>query len=277
MAAVVICVLALAAWLFVWTAGASNRRLCRALADQDRRSYPNPGSRPVGRGGLTAIRRDRSRREVIPMSVLVQQLAALLKGGRAPARLWDELWVLYADGAGQVPPPAGAKPSSGLLGADSLAFLTAARAAALRGSSVAEAIRTCVPAGTGMTGQAGRADPSRRNGRAWGELAACFDVAEVSGCPLADVLTRFAAQLEAENDAEAARQTALAGPKATVRLLTWLPVIGLGLGTLLGVDPVKSMLGTPPGVAALAAGLALATAGRIWSSRLVRAAAAAPP
>ena len=29
------------------------------------------------------------------MTVVVQQLAALLKGGRIPARLWDELWVLY--------------------------------------------------------------------------------------------------------------------------------------------------------------------------------------
>jgi tight adherence protein B len=108
----------------------------------------------------------------------------------------------------------------------------------------------------------------------WGELAACFDIAEASGCPLADVLTRFAAQLEAEDDAEAARQTALAGPKATARLLTWLPLLGLGLGTLLGVDPVKILLQTPFGMAALAAGVVLTAAGRVWSSQLVRAAGA---
>ena len=91
------------------------------------------------------------------------------------------------------------------------------------------------------------------------------------------MLTRFAAQLEAEDDAEAARQTALAGPRATVRLLTWLPFLGLGLGLLLGVDPVEVLLGTPWGVAALAAGLALTAAGRIWSARLVRAAEGPPP
>jgi tight adherence protein B len=107
----------------------------------------------------------------------------------------------------------------------------------------------------------------------WGQLAACFDIAEASGCPLADVLTRFAAQLEAEDDADAARQTALAGPRATVRLLGWLPLLGLGLGMLLGVDPVRILLGTPYGMAALATGVVLAAAGRIWSARLIRAAA----
>jgi tight adherence protein B len=115
----------------------------------------------------------------------------------------------------------------------------------------------------------------QRDARTWSELAACFDIAEASGCPLADVLTRFAAQLEAEDDADAARGTALAGPKATVALLTWLPVLGLGLGAALGVDPLAVLLGTPLGLAALAAGAGLTVAGRIWSAKLVATAAAA--
>lgn len=114
-----------------------------------------------------------------------------------------------------------------------------------------------------------------RESRTWSELAACFDIAEASGCPLADVLTRFAAQLEAEDDADAARQTALAGPKATVRLLTWLPLMGLGLGAALGVDPLATLLGTPLGLAALFGGVVLTAAGRAWSARLVSAAAGA--
>jgi tight adherence protein B len=114
-----------------------------------------------------------------------------------------------------------------------------------------------------------------RDLRVWGELAACFDAAEASGCPLAEVLARFAAHLETEDDADAARRTALAGPRATVRLLTWLPLSGLGLGALLGVDPVATLLGNPWGLAALAAGAALTAAGRLWSSSLVRAAAGA--
>jgi tight adherence protein B len=104
------------------------------------------------------------------------------------------------------------------------------------------------------------------------ELAACLDVAESSGCPLAELLARFAAQLEAEEDAEAARQTALAGPKATVRLLSWLPLLGLALGMALGVDPLGILLDNPWGIATFATGLLLTAAGRIWSSKLVAAA-----
>lgn len=199
------------------------------------------------------------------MTLVVQQLAALLKGGRAPGRLWDELFALYGPANGQSQPGReGGGPGQGLTPA-SVAVLGAARAAAATGSPVSEAIRRAAPP----------AAAGEREARIWWELAACLDVAEASGCPLADVLSRFAAQLEVEDDADAARQTALAGPKATVTLLTWLPLMGLGLGTALGVDPFAVLLGTPLGLAALAAGVALTVAGRVWSARLVAAAAGA--
>ena len=225
------------------------------------------------------------------MTVVVQQLAALLKGGRIPARLWDELWVLYGGDASREPSAARmaghgagrdhAREGSGtVLGPESLRILAAARAAALRGSSVAEAIRREVSGrsagqGTVVLALGAVSVGAGRDVRVWGELSACFDTAEASVCPLADVLARFAAHLETEDDAEAARQTALAGPRATVRLLTWLPLSGLALGLLLGVDPVATLLGNPWGLAALAAGVALTAVGRLWSSRLVRAAAEA--
>ncbi|WP_321164496.1 hypothetical protein [Arthrobacter sp. Soil763] len=216
------------------------------------------------------------------MTVLVLQLAALLRGGRAPARLWEELWLLY----GNQGPPAAGRPGSGqfqavrgpagALGETSRGILAAARAAAATGSPVAAAIRSAA-AGTVAPGRRRRMQPPPRELAVWGELAACFDVAEASGCPLADVLARFAAHLEAGDDAGAARQTALAGPRATVRILTWLPFLGLALGVLLGVDPLAVLLGTPLGTAALVAGFVLAAAGRMWSSRLVRAAAGGEP
>ena len=202
----------------------------------------------------------------VPMTLVVQQLAALLKGGRTPARLWDELWFVYgADGHIEPDHQRAGRQATGLT-KGSVAMLAAARTAAATGAPVSEAIRRSLPAAFP------RAD---RECRIWSQLAACFDIAEASGCPLADVLTRFAAQLEVEDDADAARQTALAGPKATVRLLTWLPLMGLGLGMALGVDPLAVLLGTPLGLAALAAGIALTIAGRVWSARLVAAAAGA--
>jgi tight adherence protein B len=226
------------------------------------------------------------------MTAVVQQLAALLKGGRTPARLWDELWVLYGGEAARDAVPGharsagrdGTRASAGpVLSAESLPILAAARAAAQRGSSVAAAIRhalTGQTAGHGPGAAVMLAPASVRSGRdrhVWGELAACFDTAEASGCPLAEVLARFAAHLEAEDDAEAARQTALAGPRATVRLLTWLPLSGVGLGLVLGVNPVATLLEKPWGVLALAAGVVLTAAGRVWSARLIRAAAGIQP
>ncbi|WP_461172484.1 hypothetical protein M1D93_16055 [Arthrobacter sp. Z1-9] len=222
----------------------------------------------------------------VPMTLVVQQLAALLKGGRTPARLWDELWFVYGAGAGNPSGPTASRPGSGPrptsipdglhtaagglnasgLSGGSVVLLAAARAAASTGTPVSEAVRRSLPAAFP------RPD---REFRIWSELAACFDIAEASGCPLADVLTRFAAQLEVEDDADAARQTALAGPRATVSLLTWLPLMGLGLGIALGVDPLAILLGTPLGLAALAAGMVLTVAGRVWSAKLVAAAAGA--
>ncbi|HKU29338.1 MAG TPA: hypothetical protein VJQ60_02525 [Arthrobacter sp.] len=207
--------------------------------------------------------RRRDRVEPLPLTVLVQQLSALLRGGRSASKLWDELWVVH--GTKPAHGTRGGGPEAAALGPGSLQVLAAARAASMMGTSVAEAIRTS--AGGDLL------QPCPVDRRVWGELAACLDVAEASGCPLADVLTRFASQLEAEDDADDARQTALAGPKATVRLLTWLPLFGLALGLLLGVDPFSILLANGVGWAALAGGIVLTIAGRVWSSRLVRAAA----
>lgn len=213
--------------------------------------------------------RDSAGKRGMGLTLMVQQLAALLRGGRTPARLWDELWAVYGVPGGQEQRlPDAARPERPVLASGSTTVLASARAAAATGAPVSEAIRRVLPT----------AFPGRdREAATWSELAACLDIAEASGCPLADVLTRFAAQLEAAEDADAARQTALAGPKATVRLLTWLPLMGLGLGVALGVDPVATLLGTPLGLAALAGGVVLTLAGRVWSARLVSAAAESGP
>ncbi|MGA7204518.1 MAG: hypothetical protein WBX27_07825, partial [Specibacter sp.] len=107
----------------------------------------------------------------------------------------------------------------------------------------------------------------------WLELAACLEVCEASGAPVAAVLSRLATRLESEQDAAAMRETALAGPRATVRLLTWLPFVGLGLGMAMGVDPVGVLLGGPLGWACLVVGCVLVMAGRLWSTHLISVAA----
>jgi len=273
-------ILALAFWLLLAPSGGPARRLRRVLSVPSGRHLPEVVAACLRRWRGRFPRRSRgAAASEVPMTVLVQQLAALLKGGRTPARMWEDLWLLYGDPSALLPPDGpgrhnGVAGGSGALGATSREVLAAARAAAVRGLPVAAAIRARA------SPEHGRSAPrssDRGEQAVWMDLAACFDVAEASGCPLADVLTRFAAHLESEGDARAARETALAGPKATVRILTWLPFLGLGLGLLLGVDPRTILLGSPWGMAALIAGLALTASGRIWSARLVRAAAGRQP
>lgn len=99
------------------------------------------------------------------------------------------------------------------------------------------------------------------------------------GAPLGAVLESVAQALAAESAARADREASLAGPAATARVLLWLPLVGVLLGTALGVDPVATALGGGVGSAGLVAGAALLLVGRRWSGRLVARAraAGAPP
>lgn len=229
-----------------------------------------PGSSSNSLMGL--LGRARSQSKDLDLAVVVQQLASLLRGGRHPSRLWEELWLVHGGEGGRSRRTEDESKQGFVLSEGSREVLSSARGAAALGLPAADAIRAAARRSFPAWGSPNDNDGKER--RIWSEIAACIDVAERSGCPLADILVRYAAQLEAERDSNAARQTALAGPRATVTLLSWLPLLGLGLGTVLGVDPVGVLLGSPFGIAALIAGLLLAGAGRLWSSRLVRIAAA---
>lgn len=221
-------------------------------------------------------------------SLLVAQISALLRAGRSPAQMWAQAAALNAQGSTQIPDAGAGKSSSrapqwprrrwGVFrgratsswdGASSKILASAAHAASL-GRPVGAALRTAaqivessedLPHGGG-----------RRAAAVWRSVAACIDTAEASGSPLAAVLERLAAQFEADADAAAARAVALAGPKATAKVLSVLPLAGLGLGILMGVDPLGLLLSTPLGAGSLVAGVFLTLVGRWWSSRLVHSA-----
>ncbi len=270
---------------------------CLVMCFHGRRWWdPVHGSKTGQRG--TARRRTAPTGDELPR--LVRQLASLLAAGRAGPILWQSMvHVLAMEQNRAVPPgPAasnrhGPAPSArpqlvpvgrtdeygagrGSVDATLLLVIAVQRASEL-GLPTAAAIRTtCLeaPAASRLKGAAprpGALSPEQR--RLWLDIAACFDVCEASGAPVAAVLGRLAGTLEAEQDAAAQRETALAGPRATVRLLTWLPMVGLGLGMLMGVDPLGVLFGSPVGWTVLAAGAAFAVAGRAWSARMIAGAA----
>jgi tight adherence protein B len=236
-------------WVFL-LAGAA----CLAL----RRRRPRPREPEQAR----QVRRHRRRGDGAELAwqlpVVVRQLASLLRSGRTPAAMWQDIGRVYDAGAAG-PPPAGTLAE--VLGPR----IRAAGRAAELGLSVADTLRQ-------DNGEAGSAAPPGFD-QVWTDLAACWEASELTGAPLAVLLENYADHLQQELDAAAARRTALAGPRATSVLLTWLPLLGLGLGMLMGVDPLGMLLGTPSGWMVLAAGVGLLVLGRVWSRRLVAHAA----
>jgi len=103
-------------------------------------------------------------------------------------------------------------------------------------------------------------------------VVAAGQLAGVLGAPLAQVLERVAAGLATAAEVDGERRSALAGPRATARVLTGLPVLGVALGAAVGADPVGVLLGGGVGTVALMTGIALVLVGRWWIARLVRAA-----
>ncbi|KZM76189.1 hypothetical protein A0J59_20960 [Cellulosimicrobium sp. I38E] len=105
-------------------------------------------------------------------------------------------------------------------------------------------------------------------------VAACRLAVEV-GAPLAFVLDEVAASVAADAEARAERDAALAGPRATARVLLWLPAVGVLLGYVLGADPLGTATDGGLGTAGVLLGLVLLLAGRTWSARLVERARSA--
>lgn len=214
------------------------------------------GSRS-GTGGAAAVRaaarvpaavarrlphaRRRETAEAAGVATTAGELAVLLRAGLPAGAAWTHV---PADPGTAVAEAREAAVRAASRGEDVAAAL-ALVAAGVRGEAVAAALRG---------------------------LAATWSVTVRTGAPAAEVLERFAAALRADLDVSAARDTALAAPRATARVLTALPVAGLGLGAALGADPVGVLTGTGVGRAAGALGAACAVTGWWWTRRLLSAA-----
>ena len=92
------------------------------------------------------------------------------------------------------------------------------------------------------------------------------------GAPLARVLLQTRDSLLADEEAKAERTAAFAGPQTTSRVLLALPLVGVGLGILLGGNPVKTMLSGGIGTWSVILGVFLLGLGRWWIARLIASA-----
>jgi tight adherence protein B len=193
-----------------------------------------------------AVRRARSLREHAVLRTAVvdfcRAVASELRAGRPPG-------VAVSAAAGGVAPALAA-------------LLQQAAVVGLRGDNddLADALGAA-----GLAGHAG-AEGLRR-------VAACWRVAALSGAALAPAIDRVADALQDEIEVARDVDAVLAGPRATVRLLAGLPVLGVLLGSAIGARPIAFLLGSVPGAGCLVAAIALDAVGLAWARQIARRAA----
>jgi tight adherence protein B len=229
--------LLLAVALLLWPA--SSARLASAVLVREPRPVEHGGiegprgasavRRRLGAHGLPA-RRVRNEESTL---VLLDRLAAGLRAGLTPA-----------DALG-----AAARTS---------VWASGALDAVLR--SVAEG-----RSGAAALGRAARLRGDEHLGRA----ARAWALSEGSGAALAEAVDTAARGGRRALDHRRRVGVATAGARASVSLLTLLPIGGIGVGLLLGLTPGE-LYGTPLAVAALAVGLVLLLVGRLVVTRMVR-------
>lgn len=97
----------------------------------------------------------------------------------------------------------------------------------------------------------------------------CIQLSQVLGCSLAQTLRVLLRVYRHEQNIEGLRAKAFSTPRATVKLLTALPVITLLGGEFLGAHSFSFLFGSVPGAVCLFLGLLFFSAGLVWMSRLM--------
>jgi tight adherence protein B len=222
----------------------------------------------VGAAGVPLLRRVRLAREerrvrerrAAAVIALCAVVAGEVRAGRQPGEaLVRAVRDFEGPGDGGVGGSGGSgagAPESGGLGETQAAVLAAARFGGDVPGALAAAARR--PGAEGLLG-----------------LAACWRVAVDQGAGLAAGLDRLEGALRAERDQRAELRAQLAGARSTAWMLAALPVLGLGLGTALGADPLHVLLHTGSGLGCLLVGGLLEGVGMWWATRIVRGAEAA--
>jgi tight adherence protein B len=119
-----------------------------------------------------------------------------------------------------------------------------------------------------------RQQAQRRGHKGLLELARAWQVAVETGAPMSSTLEQVAASLSADQALMGVVNSELAAARATSKVMATLPPCGIGIGYLLGGDPVGWLLAGPAGWACLLAGVLLACGGVLWIEALARRASA---
>jgi tight adherence protein B len=99
----------------------------------------------------------------------------------------------------------------------------------------------------------------------WERLAVCWQLAHSHGLAIGTLMQTAYRDIAARERFSAQVSAGMAGARTTAAMLAGLPVLGLGLGQLIGADPLTFLLSGGAGQWLLAIGVALSCAGLAWS------------
>lgn len=101
-------------------------------------------------------------------------------------------------------------------------------------------------------------------------IADAWQVAEQHGLALAELLSAARTDLVGRIRFHGRTTAALAGPRATAGVLAALPLLGIGLGQLMGAAPLHVLFASSAGAVLLPLGAALACTGLLWTDAITR-------
>ncbi|GAB2743243.1 type II secretion system F family protein [Amycolatopsis magusensis] len=105
-----------------------------------------------------------------------------------------------------------------------------------------------------------------------GQLARSWTLAQRYGLPMAKVLGAVRRDLDASVEFAKRTHAAMSGPRTSVLVLAVVPLLGIGMGEAIDVQPLHMLAHTGLGQVALVLGTSLMAAGLAWTARLTRVA-----
>lgn len=110
-----------------------------------------------------------------------------------------------------------------------------------------------------------------------GAVAAAWTLGGRSGAPTAELLAGVAENLRHRQALAAVVESELAAARASGHIMAALPFIGLGLGAVVGADPLSFLLHDPAGSWVVLVAVALTSVGVLWIERLAAGAEGRKP
>ncbi len=114
-------------------------------------------------------------------------------------------------------------------------------------------------------------DLRQLSARQLGQFEAIWSLALASGGPVSGAIESLGEAFRTTARHERDIELAFAGPKATAKLVAWLPGAGLFLAQLFGFEPFRAIFTNPLAFGCLVLGALLLAAGHRWSKATHRA------